>query len=263
MTVYNGGLYLKEAIESILAQTYSNFEFLIYDHGSTDNSLAIINSYKDKRIKVFCRTQNTSYTTHLNHGINIAKGVYVARMDQDDISLPNRFEKQIQFLEKNTHIDLVGCFGLIINRDGDETGKLHKPVGPETIKRTFLYYGPHIHPTIMFRKSVVKKVGSYRKKYTFVEDIDLYYRLIFAGYKTDNIPEYLFKYRVHSLSTNIFFKEKNWKSFKLKWEIQKKFKLKFSLTEIVSIYLHYILGLLFSFEQKTKIERLVKKLISR
>lgn len=263
MPVYNSSRYLKEAIESILSQSYADFEFLIFNDGSTDDSLSIIQSYKDKRIKLFSCKQKRGYVVHLNEGIRLAKGKYIARMDADDISLPQRFQKEIDFLERHKSIALVGCFGSIIDEKGMVTGSLPKPVGPKKIKETCLYYGPHIHPTIMFRKDIVQEVGNYREEYLYTEDIDLYYRLIFSGYKTDNVPEYLFKYRVHPHSTNIHFKEKNWKSFRLKWEIRNKFKLKYTVTEFVSIYAHYILGLLFSFKQKTIIERYIKNIMSR
>jgi glycosyltransferase involved in cell wall biosynthesis len=261
MPVYNGAQYLRESIESILNQTYKDFELLIFNDGSTDNSLEIIKSYRDERIITLTQNMSQGCVVHLNHGIKIAKGKYIARMDADDISMPERFEKQIDFLENNPSISLVGCFGYYIDSESKTTGMLPKPVGPDQIQKSCLYYGPHIHPTIMFRKKVIQKIGNYREKYLFVEDIDLYYRLIFAGYKTDNIPEYLFKYRVHPLSTNRFFKEKNQKSFQLKWETQKQFNLHYTALEIVSIYIHYILGIMLSYKQKTLLERFVKKFI--
>lgn len=263
MPVYNSERYLKIAIDSVLKQTYRNFELLIFDDGSTDNSLAIIKSYKDERIKTYHSKTKKGYVVHLNEGLRRAKGDYIARMDADDICLPQRFEKQINYLKKNKLIVLVGCFGFIINEEGKVVDKLPKPIGPDKIKKSCLYYGPHIHPTIMFRKNVINKVGRYREKYLYVEDIDLYYRLIFSGYKTDNIPEYLFKYRVHPNSTNRYFKEKNTKSFRLKWETQKQFKLTYTVKELISIYVHYILGVLFTFEQKSKIEKLIKNLMHK
>ncbi len=263
MPVYNAEKYLKQAIESILIQTYKDFEFLIFNDGSTDNSLDIIKSFKDKRITIINHSKTVGYVTHLNHGLKIARGKIIARMDADDISLPKRFERQIYYLENNPSISLVGCFGYLINSDGKQIGKLPKPVGSEHIRKSCLYYGSHIHPTIMFRKVIINKIGNYREKYLYVEDIDLYYRLIFSGYMTDNIPEYLFKYRVHPLSTNKFFKEKNEKSFQLKWETKEKFKLNYSFLEIFSIYVHYILGVFLPYKQKTWVEKFIKNLLFR
>lgn len=263
LPVYNNEKYLRQAIESVLNQTFKDFEFLIFDDCSTDKSLSIIKSYKDKRIKVFTSEKNRYSIVHMNKGISIAKGNYIARMDADDISLPNRFEKQVNFLDKNKSIVLVGCFAYEINPEGKITDKIFKPVGPQNIRKTCFYYGPHIQPSIMFRKDIIQKVGLYREQYPLIEDIDLYFRLIFSGYKTDNIPEYLLKYRVHPDSTNKYYKEKNRIGFELKWEIQKKLHLKYTFTEFISIYIHYILGLLFTFEQKTKIEKMIKHLITR
>src|SRR3569833_3127261 len=115
MPVYNAGKYLKQSIESILNQTVADFEFLIFNDASTDDSLNIIKSYSDERIRVINSPINTGYVKHLNHGFQIARGTYFARMDADDISVPTRFEEQLTFLNLNPNIDIVGSYISVFN----------------------------------------------------------------------------------------------------------------------------------------------------
>ena len=116
MPVYNGVQFLDRSIKSILSQTFYNFEYIIINDGSTDGSLKIINSYKDSRIKIINYSKNMGITFALNNGLNIAKGDYIARQDQDDISLPNRFMLQIEYLENND-IDLVDTNFIFIDEN--------------------------------------------------------------------------------------------------------------------------------------------------
>ena len=110
MPVYNARFYLSKAISSIINQTFKDFEFLIFNDGSTDNSADIIYSYNDRRIRFFNSEQNFGYVYHLNYGIEIAKGEYIARMDADDISFPTRLEKQVAFMDKNPEVGVCGTW---------------------------------------------------------------------------------------------------------------------------------------------------------
>lgn len=186
MSVYNGEKYLKEAIESILSQSYKDFEFIIINDGSTDNSLNIINEYKQKdpRIKVISR-ENKGLIESLNEGVKMAEGEYIARMDADDVSLSNRLEKQLKYAQEG---GFVVC--------GTWAEGMVYPPNFDQIKRFTLLHNPFIHPTVMFRKDVFKKVGGYRKFFKHIEDYELWTRIVFK-YKTGNIPEVLLKYRVH------------------------------------------------------------------
>lgn len=198
MSVFNGEKYLKEAIDSILTQTINIFEFLIINDGSTDNSRNIILSYNDPKIRLIENQKNLGLTKSLNKGINLAKGEYIARMDSDDISLPERLEKQVSFLDNRKDIACVGCNCFIIDNNGNRTGKIDW--GKErlfTLYNILICNNPVGHPMVMYRKEIVKLIGSYSENYKTCQDMELWVRLYFNGFECENIPEYLFKYRTH------------------------------------------------------------------
>ena len=194
--VYNCEKYLTQAIDSILNQTFTDFEFIIINDGSTDGSLAIIESYcqKDSRIKLINNLENLGFVRPLNQGLKSAQGKYIARFDGDDISLPTRLEKQFTFLEDNQDIFLIGGQGIVIDEDGIELTKISCPIQVDDVKRTLLKNNCLIHPSIMFRNKNV----FYREKFKAAEDYDLYLRLLSAGYKISNLSEVLVKYRQRS-----------------------------------------------------------------
>lgn len=198
MSVYNGEKYLVQAIDSILNQTYQNFEFIIIDDCSTDNSSHILQEYakKDSRIKIIKKEKNIGikgFIENLNLGISIAEGKYIARMDADDISLPERFQKQVIFLENNPKISMVGAQIDFINEKneiiGEKTGALeHEEIVKKMTSQIQLF-----HPVIMFRNHQNIK---YREKFIYCEDYDLYLNLITQGKKLANINEKLLHYRI-------------------------------------------------------------------
>lgn len=198
MSVYNGEKYLAEAINSILNQTYQNFEFIIIDDCSTDNSLEILDNYakKDSRIKIIKKDKNIGiegFIKNLNYGISIAKGNYIARMDQDDISMIERFQKQLEFLENNPEISLVGAQINFINENneiiGERIGATRHNEIVEKITSTIQLF----HPVIMFRNYLGIK---YREKFLYCEDYDFYLNFITQGKKLANIDEKLLNYRI-------------------------------------------------------------------
>jgi len=193
MPVFNGELYIREAIDSILKQTYTHFEFLIINDGSTDRTVEIIKSYNDSRIKQINNKENIGLTKSLNIGLKLAKGKYIARMDADDISSPLRLEKQIQFLEHNTHVGLVGSWFKII--DKDVTVKTLSD--PEEIHVQLLFKNPIAHPTTMYRKKLLTDYNlSYNTAFNTSQDNDLWYRFSKVT-KLCNLPEVLVYYRKH------------------------------------------------------------------
>ncbi|WP_417939630.1 glycosyltransferase family 2 protein [Flavobacterium sp. RS13.1] len=204
MPVYNCELYIRESIESILNQTFDDFEFLIIDDASTDSTVDKIKMYNDKRIKLIEKSLNTGLTNSLNYGLAIAKGEYIARMDGDDISLPKRFEKQIAFLDQNQDVILCGTLYKII---GTEKVCEH-PLFHDEIK-VKLISGCYIaHPTVMIRKFILEQNKiSYDSTKEPAEDYDLWSRLAFLG-KLSNIGEVLLHYRVHPLQVSILRREK-------------------------------------------------------
>lgn len=195
MAVYNGEKYLAEAIDSILNQTFKNFEFIIVNDGSSDNSLKIIKQYlnNDSRIKLINNQTNLGLIKSLNKGLKIAKGQYIARMDADDISLPKRLELQLKFLENKKEIYLVGSFAIIINEKGKKIALEKVLVYPEAIAKDLKNACCLLHPTIMFRNDAE---FFYREKAYYCEDYDLYLQMISRGKKLANYPLPLLKYRI-------------------------------------------------------------------
>ncbi|MBU1046181.1 glycosyltransferase [Patescibacteria group bacterium] len=195
MPVFNGEKYLKEAIESVLNQTFTNFEFLIINDGSTDSTEKIIKSYSDSRIKLINNKKNIGVIRSLNKGLSLSKGEYIARMDADDISLPKRLEIQVEFMDKNPQIGIAGAWAKII---GEKKIRCSKPiVNQEKIKIALLFKCPMIHPSVIIRKNfLVKNNLNYNIKYKHAEDYDLWTRAI-KYFPITNIKKTLIQYRIH------------------------------------------------------------------
>ena len=195
LPVYNAEAYVGKAIESILHQTYADFELIIINDGSTDQSLEIVQSYTDSRIKIVSR-ENKGLISSLNEGFALARGKYVARMDADDIALPQRFEKQVALLDVMPSVALCGTWVDVIDAQGVVKGDYaYPPIDTKAIRTYTLRHNPFIHPTVMLRKNVFEKVGGYRSVFKHVEDYELWTRIVFA-YDVANIPEKLLHYRV-------------------------------------------------------------------
>lgn len=193
MPVYNCELYVSEAIDSILNQTEIDFEFLIIDDASNDQTVSIIKKYNDRRIQLIEKTLNTGYTNSLNLGLQLAKGLYIARMDGDDISFPERFAKQVLFLEANQDVIVCGSWFSLIGSD-----RIVKvPENHEDIKVAFLKGNCIAHPSVMMRK---KSLDAFQVVYDVskepAEDYDLWVRLMLKG-KLHNLQEVLLDYRTH------------------------------------------------------------------
>lgn len=198
MPVYNTEeKYLREAIESILNQTCTDFEFMIMDDGSSNNAREVISSYKDSRILYIKNEQNLGLIKTLNKALDLAKGEYIARMDSDDISLPERFKKQSDFLDKNPEIGILGTWFNCIPKDR----VIETFTTDEEIKECMLVNSNNIgHPTVMVRKSIVKTLGiKYDETNLYVEDYALWLSLI-DKVKFANIAEILLNYRIHGNS---------------------------------------------------------------
>lgn len=193
MPVYNGEKYLCEAIDSILNQTFKDFEFIILNDGSTDKTEEIILSYEDPRIKYVKNEVNLQIVKTLNKGIALAKGKYIARMDADDISLPQRFEKQLHFMESNPD---VGVCGTWLKTFGEIEETWHMPTKHDEILVTLLFESCIMHPTVFLRKSTLpQQYDIYDECFNTAEDYELWTRLI-LNTRIANVPEVLLKYRV-------------------------------------------------------------------
>lgn len=194
MPVYNGATHLVEAIDSILSQTFTNFELIIIDDGSTDHSLSVLKVYekRDTRIKLISR-ENRNLATTLNEIIDLAQGKWIARMDQDDIALPDRFARQLAWLEQ-TDADI--CGGWVQFFGTSDKRILKHPVSDDAIKMALFFGSVFAHPTVMMKTNLVKKLR-YDKCWEKCEDYDLWERAARANWRMTNIPEVLLMYRQH------------------------------------------------------------------
>ena len=175
MPVYNGAKYLNEAVDSILNQTLTNFEFLIIDDGSTDQSINQINAYDDSRIQLIVNKNNIGQSAALNKGISLARGEYIARMDQDDISMPERLERQSEFMENHPDVDVLGTWVQLM---GKYDGILELETDSEKIKMNLLTDQNLAHPAVMIRKSTLLKYDLYyNPTYSIAQDYDLWVRM--------------------------------------------------------------------------------------
>lgn len=194
MPVYNGSRYLKEAVNSILSQTYSDFEFIVINDGSTDNTLEILSSYKDDRLIVINNNKNKGLVASLNLGIKSAKSTWIARQDADDYSDPSRLEKQVDFLKKHTDVIIVGSSMAVMNQESQITHKHSVLINDPELRQELLLRSPFAHGSVVFNKESVIKAGLYRQEYWPAEDYDLWLRLSKYG-RLANIDEYLYVYR--------------------------------------------------------------------
>jgi len=192
MPVFNAESYLAEAIESILGQTYTDMEILIIDDGSTDHSASIIASYRDPRIRVVQNDKNMTLVPTLNLGLDLANGYYIARMDADDVALPNRIEAQVRFLDAHPEIVVCGTGMKVI---GSSTVFV-PPTNPEVLRYKLHVRNCIAHPTVMFRASTLRDAKIYyNSDFTHAEDYELWNRLS-ENYRIANISRPLLHYRL-------------------------------------------------------------------
>ncbi|WP_174589763.1 glycosyltransferase [Methanocella conradii] len=197
MSVYNGERYLREAVDSIIAQTYEDFEFLIVNDGSTDSSIEVLQSYEDPRIRIINNDVNIGLTKSLNRGVQLARGRYIARMDADDVSSPDRLEKEVQFLDAHPDVGLVGSNVKVIDDDGRDVGVMTYPETSGHIKWYMLFFNPMVHPTLLIRREVFERVGGYNEGIRYAQDYELLCRLAPIT-RFWNLQDTLLRFRMHS-----------------------------------------------------------------
>lgn len=204
MPVLNGEDYLAEAIESVLNQTYKDLELIIIDDGSSDKTPDIIASYKDPRVRVIKHHKNKGVSTSRNEAIKAARGKYLGMHDADDISLPERFEKQVGYLEKHQDIDLLGSNLQIIDKEDNYISVISLLTSPDDLKLAEIFSNQFGQGSVMIRKAILDEVGLYDPSLTHAEDTDLWRRVCRIG-KAANLKEPLYLYRVHEAgaSTNL------------------------------------------------------------
>ncbi len=219
MPVFNEEKYLHEAIDSILHQTFDRFEFIIIDDASTDNSLAVIQSYSDERIVLICNEQNIGNYPSRNKGLEIAVGKYICVMDADDVAYPQRLELQYQYLEACPDLWILGT-GLDFSIPGM---KWTLPSSHEQLMIGLLQGNVSLHSSLMIRTDVMRKYGGYDEKYVYSSDYDLMSRFSLAG-KVENLPEVLMMYRWHASQISQLHQDEQ-KAFA--YDIRRKYQIEF------------------------------------
>jgi len=208
MPVYNSEDTVRDAIDSILQQNFRNFEFIIINDGSTDATVGILNEYKhrDDRI-VIVNQPRMGIIYSLNQGLRIAQGEYIIRQDSDDVSLPDRIEKQIEYIEQN-NLDIVSSFAFLINKKGAVLKIMRCPLSHNDIVYKLEIYNCILHPTVMFRKRSILSIGGYDQNHELVEDYALYLKAILKGLRFGAVSKPLVKIRFHINSLTVKYRRK-------------------------------------------------------
>lgn len=200
MAVYNGAEVIRTTVDSILSQTFRNFEFIIVDDCSRDDTVKITESCRDPRIILIKNSANSGQTKSLNTGLKAARGEYVARTDAGDISFPQRLEKQVAFLDKHPDVAVLGTSAIRYNEEGRIIDVVHMPTTERAIRQRLLVTTPLVHVSVMMRKDVIIPMGGYDDDFYVLADYELWSRLIINGCKLANIKEVLAGYMVSSAS---------------------------------------------------------------
>ena len=198
MPAFNAEEYLREAIESILSQTFRNFEFIIVDDGSTDNTKKVLKKYqsKDKRIRVITNSRQEGLAIASNTGVAAGRGKYIARMDADDWAYPNRLKQQVEYLDKHKDVAILGGVIEVCDAQLNVKNERHYYLNDIDIRRKLFRYSPFSHPSIMMRAKLLRAAGGYDPYHIAASDYDMYFRIGRYG-KFAALPHKLLKHRVH------------------------------------------------------------------
>jgi glycosyltransferase involved in cell wall biosynthesis len=207
LPVYNAQDYILDAVNSILGQTFNDFELIVIDDASSDRSPEIVASLPDPRIRLIRNGKNCGLVESLNIGLRVATGVYVARMDHDDIALPDRLARQFEFLEANSKVAVVGTGYQLIDAYARPSLIYSPPKTPVEVEWAMPFVCPVAHPTVMMRRSIISSLGGYSESAHFAEDYDLWERVLRHA-DISNVPEVLLLLRKHTKNmTNIWSSE--------------------------------------------------------
>jgi len=197
MLAFNAETYLEEAIDSVLSQDFTDFELIVIDDGSTDQTVKVVESYTDNRIKLHQNGTNRGIVYSRNKGIELSSGTYIGMLDADDIALPGKFRKQVEFLQKNSSFGMVGSWATLIDEQGNKLGRKWKlPGTPDKIPPIMLFKNYFVQSAVIFRRDCLPSYH-YKEGYEIVEDYKLWIDILKRA-KGWNLPEYLVKYRMHS-----------------------------------------------------------------
>ena len=194
MTMYNAATHLRAAVESVLNQTMRDFELIIVDDGSTDESVALMKNWDDPRIRLIPNAVNKGQTICLNQGLALARGVWVARQDADDISLPSRLETQINAVTQSEELTLIGSQAWIINHAGEFEGTLNLPLEMESFEWASLFENPFVHTAVMYRRDQITNLGGYDESFAICQDYELWLRVL-RMHRGINLSARLVQYR--------------------------------------------------------------------
>lgn len=257
MSVYNDIKYLRESVESILSQSFKDFEFLIFDDASTDGSAELLEEFAgiDNRINLIKNEKNKGLSFNLSEGVKLAKAPWIARMDADDIALFNRLEVQYNYIKQNPELDVLGSYVIDIDESGREIELRKVPTTHEKIAK-LIWTCPFIHPTVMFKKDSIINVGSYDKTLRRRQDYELWFRCHENKLKFRNIESALLYYR----STDDYYRKNN---FKVQFQqatmgYKGAFKVKASPVAYIGISVAFFKGIL-----PHKIRKPVTELLKR
>ena len=269
MPVYNAEHYIQSAIESILKQTYRQFELILVNDASTDSSLKIMRRYQKKhprKITVINLKKNHNHGGDMcaNEGMNIARGKYIARMDADDIALTHRLEKQVDYLEHHPEIFLVGSNAFVINKSGKVISLKREPTISSSIHRAFFTFNPLIHPTVMIRAEYANKQKfSYLINYSANNDFYTFFKLSCQGALFSNLNEPLLLLRIHDTNdTFVNIKEKFLNTLKVRLRMVKEYHYRPTFLQIILTIIQSAIVFLLP-EKVTKFIYLVSKGIIR
>lgn len=202
MTAYNAGIYIREAMQSVLDQTFRDFELIVYDDGSTDDTAAIVKEFTDPRIRLISCEQNKGITHARQVALGAAHGKYIAILDSDDVAFPTRLEKQHNFLERHPEVVLCGGNAVVVDEGGNTTIEmLIPPYRPEELKVKLFFNNIFVNSTVMYRRAAVLSLGGYRDRAP-AEDYDLFVRLAHVYQIHVFVEEFFVRYRLHSSNSS-------------------------------------------------------------
>ena len=196
LNAHNGEPWIDECIQSVLAQTLADFEFIIVDDGSTDGTWAKINTYQDSRIRAYTQ-ENRGIAATANRGVSLARSTYIARIDQDDVMRPTRLEREFEFLQANPDVALVCTYAQLIYENTLSTNEYRAPLSPTALRLRIVFENPIVQPTVMMRTEVVRALGGYNEDHAFfpADDFELWTRMS-RQHKLVTLPEALTRYRI-------------------------------------------------------------------
>lgn len=208
MSVYNGARHVPAAARSILEQTFDDFEFVIVDDGSTDETAAILADLEDRRVRLLANTTNLGLPASLNRGLEVCQGEYIARMDADDLSEPERLVEQVTFLDAHPGVAAVGSAAILIDQDDEVVRTLDLPCEPEAVRRHLVERGNAlVHGSVTLRAEVLRVVGGYREPFRLAQDYDLWLRLCERS-DLANLAEPLYRLRERLTDSGRFVRQR-------------------------------------------------------